>query len=60
MSVTVIQFVTLDGIVSDPDGSGDTPAGGWAFRHGPEAIAGDKFRIGPMVDEGVFVLGRKT
>src|SRR5215472_13776578 len=36
MSVIVIQFITLDGIVSDPDGSGGTPSGGWAFRHGRE------------------------
>ncbi|GAA0408803.1 hypothetical protein Acor_75140 [Acrocarpospora corrugata] len=25
MSVIVIQFITLDGIVSDPDGSGGPP-----------------------------------
>ena len=30
MSVIVIEFITLDGIVSYPDGSGGTPAGGWA------------------------------
>ncbi|GGR76491.1 riboflavin biosynthesis protein RibD [Micromonospora fulviviridis] len=60
MSVIVIQFVTLDGIVSDPDGSGGTPAGGWAFRHGPETVAGDKFRLGSLLDEGVMLLGRTT
>ncbi|MGW4157717.1 dihydrofolate reductase family protein [Micromonospora chersina] len=60
MSVIVIQFVTLDGIVSDPDGSGGTPTGGWAFRHGPETVAGDKFRLGPVLDEGVMLLGRTT
>lgn len=60
MSVIVIEFITLDGIVSDPDGSGGTPAGGWAFRHGPEAVAGDKFRLGSVLDEGVLLLGRKT
>jgi dihydrofolate reductase len=60
MSVIVIEFVTLDGRVSDPDGSGGTPAGGWAFRYGPEAVAGDKFRLGPTLDEGVLMLGRKT
>lgn len=27
MSVIVIQLVTLDGIGSDPEGSGGTPAG---------------------------------
>ena len=60
MSVIVIQFITLDGIVSDPDGSGGTPAGGWAFRHGPETVAGDKFRLGRTLDEGVLLLGRST
>ncbi|MFI6604687.1 dihydrofolate reductase family protein [Nonomuraea sp. NPDC050536] len=60
MSVIVIQFITLDGIVTDPDGSAGTPAGGWAFRHGLETVAGDKFRLGRMLDEGVMLLGRTT
>jgi len=60
VSIIVIEFVTLDGIVSDPDGSAGTPAGGWAFRHGPESVAGDKFRLGSTLDEGVLLLGRKT
>jgi dihydrofolate reductase len=60
VSIIVIEFLTLDGIVSDPDGSGGTPAGGWAFRHGPQQIAGDKFRLGSTLDNGVLVLGRTT
>jgi dihydrofolate reductase len=60
VSVIVIQFITLDGIVSDPDGSGGTPTGGWAFRHGPETVAGDKFRLGRALDDGVMLLGRTT
>ena len=60
MGVIVIEFITLDGIVSDPDGRGGTPAGGWAFRHGPEMLAGDKFRLGTAMDAGVLLLGRKT
>ena len=60
MSVIVIEFITLDAIVSDPDGSDGTPAGGWAFRHGPEAVAGDKFQLGTVLDQGVMLLGRKT
>jgi len=60
VSVIVIEFITMDGIVTDPDGSGGTPAGGWAFRHGPEAVTGDKFRIGSVLDDGVLLLGRKT
>jgi dihydrofolate reductase len=60
MSVIVIEFITLDGIVSDPDGSAGTPTGGWAFRHGPETVAGDKFRLGSVLDDGVLLLGRTT
>jgi dihydrofolate reductase len=30
------------------------------FRHGPEAIAGDKFRLGAALDDGVMLLGRTT
>ncbi|MEC3980813.1 dihydrofolate reductase family protein [Amycolatopsis sp. H20-H5] len=58
--VIVIEFVTLDGVVEDPDGSGATPGGGWAFRHGPEAVAGDKFQLGSLLDTGVMLLGRTT
>jgi dihydrofolate reductase len=60
VSITVIEFVTLDGVVSDPDGSDGTPAGGWAFRHGPETVAGDKFQLGRLLDDGVLLLGRAT
>jgi dihydrofolate reductase len=60
MSVIVIQFITLDGTVSDPDGRGGTPTGGWAFRHGPESVAGDKFQLGRTLDDGVMLLGRRT
>ncbi|MGW4208641.1 dihydrofolate reductase family protein [Lentzea sp. NPDC004789] len=56
----VIEFVTLDGVAEDPDGSGGTAGGGWAFRHGPEAVKGDKFGLGPLFDTGVLVLGRTT
>ncbi|MGW5720231.1 dihydrofolate reductase family protein [Amycolatopsis sp. NPDC003865] len=60
MSVIVAEFLTLDGVVEDPDGSGGTATGGWAFRHGPEAVAGDKFRLGTLLDTGTLLLGRKT
>ncbi|MFE0516506.1 dihydrofolate reductase family protein [Streptomyces sp. NPDC058964] len=60
MSVIVIAFTTLDGIVEDPDGSGGTPKGGWMFRYGREAVAGDKFRLGGTLDDGVLLLGRTT
>ena len=58
--VIVAQFITLDGVVEDPDGSGGTTFGGWAFRHGREAVAGDKFNYGPILQTGVFLFGRRT
>jgi dihydrofolate reductase len=58
--VIVIQFITLDGVVEDPDGRGGTAFGGWAFRFGPEAVAGDKFRLGPILESGVLLFGRQT
>ena len=60
MSVVYLAFITLDGIVSDPDGRQGTPAGGWMFQFGPEAVTGDKFRLGPIFDTGVMLLGRTT
>lgn len=60
MSVIVVGYTTLDGIVSDPDGTDGTPAGGWMFRFGPEIVAGDKFRLGNTLDQGVLLLGRRT
>lgn len=56
----VIQFITLDGVVEDPDGSDGTPFGGWAMRHGRGAVAGDKFRLGTMLDTGTLLFGRRT
>jgi len=58
--VIVVQYITLDGVVEDPDGSAGTPAGGWAMRYGPEGIAGDKFRLGSMMQTGVLLFGRRT
>jgi dihydrofolate reductase len=58
--IIVAQFITLDGVVEDPDGSDGTAFGGWAFRHGREAVAGDKFAYGPILQTGVFLFGRRT
>jgi dihydrofolate reductase len=50
--VIVSQFVTLDGVVENPDG--------WAFRIGPKRVAGDDFKLGSIFDTGVLLLGRTT
>jgi dihydrofolate reductase len=58
--VIVIEFASLDGVMHDPDGSDGSPQGGWAFRYGPEAVAGDKFALGEVLDTGAMLLGRRT
>jgi dihydrofolate reductase len=58
--VIVIQFCTLDGVVSDPDGRDGTGHGGWAFRYGPGPVSDDKFRLGARMDQGVQLYGRRT
>src|SRR5579862_6584793 len=58
--VIVIEFVTLDGVVQDPDGSQGFEQGGWIFRYGPEAVAGDRFNLGELLDTGTLLLGRHT
>ena len=58
--VIVIEFITLDGIIQDPDGSERTPKGGWIFRYGPSAVAGDRFKLGELLDTGALLLGRSA
>lgn len=58
--VIVIQFVTLDGVIQDPDGRGGTAFGGWGLRFGQEAIAGDLFRLGDVLDTCVALFGHRT
>lgn len=58
--IIVIEFITLDGVVEDPDGSDGKPFGGWAFRYGPEAVAGDKFKMGERLQTGALLFGRET
>jgi len=58
--VIVIEFLSLYGVMQDPDGREGTRQGGWAFRYGPEAVAGDKFALGEVLDAGTMLLGRRT
>jgi dihydrofolate reductase len=58
--VIVVQFSTLDGVVSDPDGRWGTAYGGWAFRYGSGPVTGDKFRLGARMEQGVQLYGRRT
>ena len=58
--VIVIEFVSIDGVTADPDGREGSAQGGWALRYGPEAVAGDPFGLGEVLDTGALLLGRRT
>ena len=58
--VIVIEFVSLDGIMQDPDGNEGFPQGGWAFRYGPEPVTGDPFGLSEVLKTGALLLGRRT
>jgi hypothetical protein len=60
VQLIVIQFITLDGVTQDPDGAERTRTAGWAFRSGPQAVAGDKFKLGELMDTGTMLLDRRT
>ena len=58
--VIVIEFMSLDGVMQDPDGNEGTPHGGWAFRFGPGPVTGDPFGLSGILDTGALLLGRQT
>ena len=58
--VIVIEFMSLDGVVQDPDGNQGFRQGGWAFRYGPEPVTNDPFALGELLDTGALLLGRRT
>ena len=54
--VIVIEFLSLDGVMQDPDGRGGIQPRRLGFRYGPEAVAGDKFKLGEVLDAGALLL----
>ncbi|MDQ3436304.1 MAG: dihydrofolate reductase family protein [Actinomycetota bacterium] len=57
--VIVSEFVSLDGVIEDPGGAGESDRGGWSFLsdRGPE---GDKFKFDELAAADVLLLGRVT
>lgn len=57
--VIVSEFVTLDGVIEDPGGTGESDRGGWSFQadRGPE---GDKFKFDELAAADALLLGRVT
>jgi dihydrofolate reductase len=57
--VIVSEFVSLDGVMQDPGGTGELDRGGWSFQfdRGPE---GDEFKVDELAAADALLLGRVT
>jgi dihydrofolate reductase len=58
--VIVVEFVSADGVMQDPDGAEGTDRGGWFFRYGPELVASNPFQLSDELETGALLLGRTT
>ena len=57
--VVVSEFVSLDGIIEDPGGSGESDRGGWSFQANRGA-EGDQFKFDELASADALLLGRLT
>jgi dihydrofolate reductase len=57
--IVVTEFVSLDGVVEDPGGSGDFKHGGWSFKFS-RGDEGDKWKLDETMDSSALLLGRVT
>ena len=57
--VVVTEFITLDGVIQDPGGSGEYDRGGWSFEY-DRGDDGDKFKLDELIAADAQLLGRVT
>jgi hypothetical protein len=57
--VVVTEFITLDGVIQDPGGSGEMERGGWSFEY-DRGTDGDKFKLDELTASDAQLLGRIT
>jgi|SRR5918998_2248640 dihydrofolate reductase len=57
--VIVSEFVSLDGVIEDPGGAGESDRGGWSFQV-DRGAEGDKFKFDELAAADALLLGRVT
>ena len=57
--IVVTEFISVDGVMEDPGGSGDFQHSGWTFEYNRGA-EGDRFKYEELMDAEVQLLGRVT
>jgi dihydrofolate reductase len=58
-TVVVTEFITLDGVIQDPGGTGEMERGGWSFEYN-RGEEGDKFKLDETLSSEALLLGRVT
>jgi dihydrofolate reductase len=57
--VIVSEFVSLDGVIEDPGGAGESDRGGWSFQF-DRGAEGDQFKFDELAAADTLLLGRVT
>jgi dihydrofolate reductase len=57
--VIVSEFVSLDGVIEDPGGAGESDRGGWSFQV-DRGAEGDQFKFDELAAADTLLLGRVT
>ena len=57
--VVVSEFVSLDGVIEDPGGAGESDRGGWSFQV-DRGAEGDQFKFDELAAADTLLLGRVT
>jgi dihydrofolate reductase len=57
--IVVSEFITFDGVIEDPGGTGEHPEGGWSFRLG-RSEQGMTFKFEELMAADAQLLGRIT
>ena len=58
--IVVTEFISLDGIVEDPGGSGQHPRGGWTFKDVEFDEAAYELKGREQDEAGAMLMGRRT
>jgi dihydrofolate reductase len=58
-NVVVTEFITIDGVIQDPGGTGEMERGGWSFEYN-RGEEGDKFKLDELMASDAQLLGRIT
>lgn len=57
--IVVTEYISIDGVIQDPGGSGEYDRGGWSFEY-DRGEEGDRFKLDEIMASDAQLLGRIT